>query len=387
MREVKVLAFSGALLMGGVLSWLIAFALQPTDTAQSPKRLIYYGWGTRDTMFVREHFQEMEEMPFDGIGISVAIDRKAWQQGRTDTTNKLDWNIFGPKAFRLDDFLPAIEDLKAAKWRKFTDNFAVACICSSGQDFNFNWFDDTRWKTIVNNWRILVTIAKEGGLKGIIVDPEQYGAYFFCYPEMNQRFSKPFAEYVAKVRERGRSLMEVTKKIFPDITLLFFWTHSYLVLHPTHNGWLVPPEKNTYGLLPAFLDGILEAADLRTKFVDLSEFAYSAKERQRFLEIYHSIINKAPLFSAIPEVYRAKVRVGFGISMDIHAHGKPQLWSTTDFSKHHFSPEEFKQALQTALELSDEYVWIYTQYPKFFPPSNLPVAYLQAIREAKEAIR
>lgn len=39
------------------------------------KKLIYYGWGVRDTQYVRDHWQAMEEMPFDGTGISIAIDR------------------------------------------------------------------------------------------------------------------------------------------------------------------------------------------------------------------------------------------------------------------------------------------------------------------------
>jgi hypothetical protein len=49
--------------------------------AQAPgaKKLIYYGWGIRDTQYIREHWHEMEQMPFDGTGIIVAIDRQGWQ--------------------------------------------------------------------------------------------------------------------------------------------------------------------------------------------------------------------------------------------------------------------------------------------------------------------
>lgn len=72
------------------------------------KRVIYYGWGVRDTMFVRKHWREMERMPFDGTGIVVAIDRKAWLEGDTSTGNRLNWHIFGPKAFKLGDFREAI---------------------------------------------------------------------------------------------------------------------------------------------------------------------------------------------------------------------------------------------------------------------------------------
>jgi hypothetical protein len=47
--------------------------------ASGAKKLIYYGWGIRDTQYICEHWHEMEQMPFDGTGIIVAIDRQGWQ--------------------------------------------------------------------------------------------------------------------------------------------------------------------------------------------------------------------------------------------------------------------------------------------------------------------
>ncbi len=363
------------------MGFLIALVIFPSDSTQhqSHKKLIYYGWGTRDTIYVRQRWHEMEQMPFDGIGITVAIDRNKPTTGDGATGNLLGWHIFGPKAFRLEDFRPAIDDLKVPKWERFKDNFLPACICSSGQDFGFNWFDDGRWKTIVNNWQVLVTIAKDGGCKGILIDPEPYGAPFWHYPSMRQRMDSPFPEYVAKVRQRGRDLMEVTRKIFPDISLLFLVGPSHM-LH-----YKEPLEEQGYGLLAAFLDGLMEAADERAKFVDLCEMAYGYKSRDSFLQAYHWVKNKAMRFSLLPELYRAKVRVGFGLMLDCLSHR--QGWHTQDFSKNYFSPEAFQQSLQMALELTDEYVWIYSQVPKFFPPEHLPEAYLKAMERAREAIR
>jgi hypothetical protein len=50
-------------------------------SAQAPgaKKLIYYGWGIRDTQYIREHWHEMEQMPFDGTGMIVVIDHQGWQ--------------------------------------------------------------------------------------------------------------------------------------------------------------------------------------------------------------------------------------------------------------------------------------------------------------------
>src|SRR5262249_45070527 len=88
-----------------------------------PKKLIYYGWDVRDTQYVRDRWREMEQMPFDGTGIVVVVDRQAWRRGKTDTGNQLGWLLMGRRAFRIEEFREAIADLKVAKWRTFTDNF------------------------------------------------------------------------------------------------------------------------------------------------------------------------------------------------------------------------------------------------------------------------
>jgi hypothetical protein len=175
--------------------------------------------------------------------------------------------------------------------------------------------------------------------------------------------------------------MKVTRAIFPDITILMFWAHSYLPIHPTERQ--KPLEQNAYGLLPAFVDGMMEAADERAQFVDLCEFAYGYKRREQFLEAYHSIVHKAMRFSLLPELYRRRIRVGFGLWLD---YGGGKRWDLRDFSKNYFSPDEFRQSLQWALEISDGYVWIYSHQPRFFPPSDLPDAYLQAIKEARRVV-
>jgi hypothetical protein len=145
--------------------------------AQAPgaKKLIYYGWGIRDTQYIREHWHEMEQIPFDGTGMIVAIDRQGWQQGRQATDNQLGWQVMGKRLFQIEAFREAITDLKAAKWRAFTDNFLPVAL-SSGYTAQLNWFDDERWRVIVNNFGVVAQIAAEGGVKGLIIDPLNYAS-------------------------------------------------------------------------------------------------------------------------------------------------------------------------------------------------------------------
>ena len=103
MRAKFTLAFVLLAMIG-----LYRCAAPPTVVISAPeskaKKLVYFGWGSPDTPYVREHWSQMEEMPFDGVGIIVPVDRRAWQQGKRDTHNQLAWQIMGKKTFRTEDF-------------------------------------------------------------------------------------------------------------------------------------------------------------------------------------------------------------------------------------------------------------------------------------------
>ena len=55
----------------------------------------------------------------------------------------------------------------------------------------------------------------------------------------------------------------------------------------------------------------------------------------------------------------------------------------TDFSKNHFSPAEFENAVRSALRVSDEYVWIYTEQPRWWTKEKLPQTYVDALAKTR----
>src|SRR5215210_4787877 len=121
--RVAVITLPFCALAIGTALWLwigSAMGASEQERARLPKKLIYYGWSTRDTVYVRDHWREMEQMPFDGIGIHVAIDRAGVTTGAGSTGNLLSWQVFGPRAFRLADFQPAIADLRIPQWSHFS---------------------------------------------------------------------------------------------------------------------------------------------------------------------------------------------------------------------------------------------------------------------------
>jgi hypothetical protein len=316
----------------------------------------------------------MEILPFDGIGIVVISSQKV----------PLERNLLAPRALYLEDFHLALEDLSIPQWERFTDNFVTVILGSTRQDQNFNWFDDRRWETIVHNWQVAATVARRGRCKGLLIDPEHYGFKPFDYATQKQRIDQPFGVYSKIVRQRGRDVMTAMRSVFPDITLFFLFGHTlpwHQISIMDYTLAVMPIEKSEYGLYPAFLDGLLEAATPRSILIDGYEYAYGFKEGWQFARACEDIRSYGLKVSTMPETYNRFVKVGFGLWLD---KGGAHYWNPGDTTANYFHPAEFEQALRTALAYSDRYVWIYSQTPRPFPLSNFPEAYLTAITRARQ---
>jgi hypothetical protein len=331
------------------------------------KKLLYFGWGSPTSYYVRDHWQQMEEMPFDGVGIVVPVDRRAWEQGKRHTGNQLGWQIMGKRAFHVEDFRDAIEDLKAAKWRKFTDNLLPVYLSAAQSTTGLNWFDDSRWRTVANNFRMLARIAAESGHKGLMLDPEHYSYALFNYRDQLRQLDKPFEAYTQKARERGREVMTAIAAAMPKAVLLSLYGYTYPLAH-LKRGKSLP--ETPYSLLPAFYDGFLEAMPAEAILVDGYEQAYAFKGHGQFTAGYRHIQEAASL-SAVPELYGKKVKAGFG------------LWVDYRKQPNYFTAGEFQRAVTSALKVSDGYVWIWSETVGFFPPSGIAPSHIKALADAR----
>jgi hypothetical protein len=336
---------------------------QGKDTLKG-KRVIEWGWDEPDTKFMRENIEKMEQFPFDGLVFHAT-------SGKGDN---LAWEVWGSRKFILDDFKQAVDDLRATRFRRFTDRFLRVNVTPAKVD----WFDDGAWACVVNNFGMAAQIAKEGRCKGFMFDTEQYeGVTVFDYRKQKDKGKRTFAEYQAKVRQRGQEWIKAVNKQYPDITILL--TFGYDV-----SFWRAekPNDRSTaaYGLLADFLDGILDACTKETILVDAWEFSYPYKERKQFEQAYETITKKALGWTAVPEKYKGHFKAGFGLWMD----HKQKGWDVADFSKNYFSPGELETAVRSALEVSDGYVWIYSERPKWWTKEMLPQAYVEALMKARK---
>jgi hypothetical protein len=118
------------------------------------KKVIEWGWDEPGTKFLRENVETMEQMPFDGLVFHADTNR-----GGSFT-----WEMWGKRKFELAEFQPAIDDLRATRFRKLTDRFLRVNVTPG----NVDWFDDDAMRVVVQNFDVAAEVARQGAAKGFM---------------------------------------------------------------------------------------------------------------------------------------------------------------------------------------------------------------------------
>ncbi len=311
------------------------------ETHLRATKLIEYGVDYPSIKYTRLHVRRMEQAPFDGVVLR-------WTAGPEGKTRDVSHTFFTGERIPESAVDTAIADLKATTFNRFTDNFLNVRVipghADDHPDHNGDWFDDTLWRSILHNAGAAATVARNGGLKGILFDPEAYHGNPWHYRDQKHRAERTFEEYVAKVRQRGRQFIRAMNAAYPDITLIaIFSTSAALAAHEIRSGGRASLEESG-GLLPAFMDGIIEASTPQTTLIDGYETAYPFTEYRQFADARDLMAEGAAALSEIPELYRKKMKVGFGLSTG------------------HVTPEELRHTLRYASRFAHRYIWIWSAH-------------------------
>ncbi len=347
------------------LSYLVAGCAQPKANG-AEKKLIEFGWDDPSTAYVKDHIAEMERMPFDGTVI-YAVYKDS--QGKSLQFHSTD---FGKSAIPWSALQPALNDLKATHFHRFTDNF----LRFDATPADVDWFDD--FSPIIHNAAVAAQLAKGGGLKGILFDEETYGFPIFDYSKLKYHQQYTFDEYAAQAKKRGEEMMKAFQSKYPGLTL--FLTFGYYYTGRSR----ADLAASHYGLLAPFLDGLFEAAKGKTTIVDGFEGAYDYTTPADFNYGYRMQTSSALTICSVPNAYRHHLSIGFGIWMDMNEQSKG--WHIHNLNLNPRPPAELTEALTLALKKCDRYVWLYCQKPHWWPPQNLPTAYITAVEKARKAV-
>jgi hypothetical protein len=337
----------------------------PTDLVR-PKKLIAVAWELYcDTAWIRAHRDAYEAGPFDGLVINV--------EGRDDAGKPVLLRQAHTRgAWKEAWFAAAIDDLKACRFSKLTDNF----IMIHANPGDVDWFDDAAWADVVQHWRLAARVARAVGAKGLGFDPEPYNPPHapFCFTKPPQGMRKTFAETSAQARRRGREVMRAVAEEFPDAVILSFFLNSICRGATGHADAGPLLASDGYGLLPSFVDGWLDVAPPGVRLVDGTEHAYRFNDRLAFLDAANGI-RGACRAMASPEnraKYAAQVQVGFGIYLDAHVNPPTSPWYIDPLGG--TRTERLRANVSAACEAANEYVWIYGEKYRWFPTPHKGVS-------------
>lgn len=343
------------------LTMLALGAAAVARTEAPAKKLIAVGWDMANAERLRANLPAMEATPFQGCGVRFA-----------GPANKPAlWFSFSREPYDAAALAQIRDDLKAVQPRQLRDRFLLL----NANPGDVDWFDDAGWAVIVEHWRQAARIVHEAGLTGIMFDPEAYREPYraFDWSAQAQGAQHSFAAYSAQARQRGREIMEAVAQEDPTATVLAFFLLSVNREAAERSDSRGALAGSPYGLLPAFVDGWLDAAPPTMTFVDGCEQAYHYNSRLDYLNGANLIRNKCVrLISAENRYkYRAQVQVGFGVYLDAYVNPPTSPWYINPGTQ---TPvQRLAENVTSALEAADEYVWIYGEQASWFPSPH-PVA-------------
>jgi hypothetical protein len=344
-------------------------ASQPAEGSVAGKKLIEFGWDEPDTAFMRQHASQMDATPFDGCVYHIRCLQPDGKEAN------FTWACWGKEAFTTQQVQQAINDLRATHFKRLRDNFLRFNVTPGDLD----WFDD--YSAVISNARLAARVAREGGV-GILFDIEQYNAHLFDYRKQTNAPAKTWDQYAAQARQHGRDVMQAFQQGFPGLKVLT--TFGYCLPWEQSDAGKRPLRECSYGLLAPFLDGMVEAAQGGSQLIDGCESAYGYSDEAAFRKARQIIHHDVLAMVADRSKYERVFSTSFGLWMDYR--WRQQGWNVEHPELNPRPPEKLEGIVRTALKHADEYVWVYSETPRWWSdkggPVKLPPAYDAALRRA-----
>ncbi len=368
---MRIPFFSVLLTIACISTWKAGSASANSDNGGGPvrKRLISAGWDSPDPETLFNHREAIEKSPFSGVRIQIGPRR-----GPEVTFRR----IFSPSPWKREMFERDLEFLRKARSPRLPDHFLAM-----GPGAGMDWFDDEGWKNVAEHFRIAAWLAREGGLKGIMFDPE-IGTSDPPFSYLRQKEKKPesFEAYAAKARQRGREVMKALREVYPEMTIFTLFLNSGRALGALgtdpREGL---KEGRNYSLYPAFVNGWLDEMPPSMTIVDGAEYAYPHSSELQYLKHVNAMRNTTIALIA-PEnrmKYRAQVQAGLAVYLDAYIrHPKSNVHSDVLLDPPLAPGERVVDRLQATLtaaqEVSDEYVWVWGEHYRWWPTKTEQVA-------------
>ncbi|MBR4675638.1 MAG: hypothetical protein IKP00_14350 [Victivallales bacterium] len=322
---------------------LLAMSLCLVLAAAPKVKVIDLSWSNPTVAFLEKHLAEMEkDSPLDGLTIRFSgkpeeIDGKKHAPSSGNAWNRKPW--------KFEQLQDEIQRYKALHFTQFTDNFFY--LTTSQMDFD--WCNDNDWKSVASNFGVAAKAAKEMGLKGLLVDIEEYGKNFWDYGDDVHPKEISYDELSKVVFKRGQQWGDAIFGAYPNIILFMPYALSM------RNATLVYP----------FLNGVIDVMPPTALIYDGCESqGYRAKSPLEYGRIQNSL--RKTIRMEIMEKNRVKARAQVLLSpafyLDAH-------WTASRTSIYYQAllPEMeeqghvkfFARNFLGAMEEAEPYIWLY----------------------------
>ena len=342
-----------------------------TGTAQwMPKKMIEYGWDVPTAEYVRAHLREMEHRPFQGLIFKL----------------RGSGNVLVPKAETEASYAKDYDDLAKIGWGSFKDNF-LAMWAASDQD----WFNDTQWKAIVSNVRLVAKAGRIGRCAGLCFDAEPYGTNPWEYKRFSMNGKRSFEECERMARHRGSQFMQAIRSEMPRAKILTFFQLSYfgaLCLPMSAKDRAEKLSQDSYALLPAFLMGMLDVIG-DAKIIDGNENSYYYTDSAQHYSVYHLMKQRA-LMMVDPSLwgaYTEHVQAGQALYMDQYFAMRGDIKTLGNYMTAEERDQWFEHNAFWSLFTTDEYVWCYSEKMNWWTNTDVPEGAEAALLSAETKIR
>lgn len=343
--------------------------IAPPPVVSSPLRLILNGGAVPTANTVVANKASLEQSPFDGLIFALQAGRLAFL-----TTS------FSASALAADKInLPLINS------KRLTDNFL---LIRGGVDTAFDRSSDAHWAIAQTNVRTFAQMAKLGNLKGIAFDPEAYvnlgQKSLFDYRTYDQGLFT-FKACQANVRLRGQQVMKAIQEEYPGSTLFLFGglcllrngTTSFYAssTFPTH----------PYGLLPDFINGMLDVLAPGMTLIDGGEASYTFYRSTWYANLKNLVQTTG--LNLIDAGNQSKYRNQMEVCLTIYQDASFDQLNQTGLLAHWLSasdrPAFFTYQVYWAWEQTSHYVSIYSEKTDWVSRSGIPAGSEAAMVDAK----
>ena len=319
----------------------------PTQALPGNKKLIEYGWDMPTPGQLAANPARLAASPFDGLTIKL-------------TDGQL---IFRKEAINADQVAGEVAVLKKLKSDKLRNSY-LNVLAGAGP--GWDWLSDKDWAQTERSAALIAGAASAAGLRGVMFDVEPYLLSPWDYRQQPGANTLSFAQMETRVRARGAAMMRVMQREYPALEF-----YSLFLLSANSYDLGGPPaelrqrlEGSTYGLWPAFVNGMLEAAGPGVRLVEGNEPAYYYLHAGEFERSRNEVRQAAlPLIAA---ENRARYAAQVGMGQAVFADGVLNLWKSPRFCGYYFASDAERQQtlshnIVQALRNTDEVAWFYNE--------------------------